>query len=254
MIQIRRHVIIPDFMSVRVMAPQAAVDWWLSGGINAANAIVVYQPKGAASYAASLVNLANPGTYDAYAGSAPTWAAGTGWTFNGSTQYLYAHSSGFSDLVSNGAYTFCIRFACDGNVSVRQAIFADWDAAGANHSVCAEIGGYLQTAAHLTTTQRRTAVGTDYLDSGESAVSTVLVNVGVTWLGVISLTRNIYTDGVFRATDTPNVMANGTQLAIGRGGLYNALYFTGRVIAMSIYDTVLSGAQVTAVHTAMAAL
>jgi len=241
-------------MSVRVMAPQAAVDWWLSGGINAANAIVVYQPKGAASYAASLVNLANPGTYDAYAGSAPTWAAGTGWTFNGSTQYLYAHSSGFSTLVSNGAYTFCARFACDDDVSVRQAIFADWNAAGSDGSVVEELGGYLQTAAHLTTVQRQSAVVSDYLDSGESAVSTVLVNVGVTWLGVNPWTRNIYTDGVFRATDAPTAMMNGTQLAIGRAGQYNDLYFTGRVIALAIYNTAISGAQVTAVHTAMAAL
>ena len=242
-------------MSVRVMAPQAAaVDWWLSGGISAANAILAYQAKGAASYAASLVNLANPGTYDAYAGSAPTWAAGTGWVFNGSTQYLYAHSSGFSDLVSNGAYTFCTRFACDGNVSVRQAVLADWNAAGADHSVTAEIGGSGQTAGHLTTNQRLSGALSDYLDSGESAVSTVLVNVGVTWLGVTPWTRDIYTDGVFRATDTASAMANGTQLAIGRAGLANALYFTGRVIALAIYNTVLSGAQVTAVHTAMAAL
>jgi len=236
------------------VAGGGGLDWWLSGGISAANAILAYQAKGAASYAASLVNLANPGTYDAYAGSAPTWAAGTGWTFNGSTQYLYAHSSGFSTLVSNGAYTFCARFACDDDVSVRQAIFADWNAAGSDGSVVEELGGYLQTAAHLTTVQRQSAVVSDYLDSGESAVSTVLVNVGVTWLGVNPWTRNIYTDGVFRATDAPTAMMNGTQLAIGRAGQYNGLYFTGRVIALAIYNTAISGAQVTAVHTAMAAL
>jgi len=66
----------------------AAVDWWLTGGIPSANCLAAYQPKGAASLAASYSNLANPGTYDAAPGTAPTWAAGTGWVFNGSTQYL----------------------------------------------------------------------------------------------------------------------------------------------------------------------
>ncbi len=47
----------------------AEIPWWLAGGIPAENCIAAYQPKGAASYAASKVNLANPGTYDAYEGT-----------------------------------------------------------------------------------------------------------------------------------------------------------------------------------------
>jgi len=60
----------------------AVTPWYLSGGIAAANCIAAYQPKGAASYAASKVNLANPGTFDATEGVAPTWDTGVGWTFN----------------------------------------------------------------------------------------------------------------------------------------------------------------------------
>lgn len=49
---------------------------------------VAYQPKGAVSYAASKVNLANPGTYDAGDGTAyPSWSA-VGWATDGATQYL----------------------------------------------------------------------------------------------------------------------------------------------------------------------
>ncbi len=59
--------------------------WWVVTG---ATVVAAYQPKGAASLAASYVNLANPGTFDAAPGTAPTWASGTGWTFNGTTQYL----------------------------------------------------------------------------------------------------------------------------------------------------------------------
>lgn len=56
-------------------SPPAAAPWYLAGG--APTPIAVYQPKGAASLAASYVNLANPGTYDAAADvpgyGAPTW-------------------------------------------------------------------------------------------------------------------------------------------------------------------------------------
>ena len=68
----------------------AAVDWWLSGGISAANCIAAYQPKGAASLAASYINLATPGTNNVTIGVAPSFDTTTGWTFNGSTQYLIA--------------------------------------------------------------------------------------------------------------------------------------------------------------------
>lgn len=67
----------------------AVVPWWLLGGVSAGSAVAVYQPKGAASLAASYVNLANPGTYDAAPGTAPTFDAATGWTFTAtSSQYL----------------------------------------------------------------------------------------------------------------------------------------------------------------------
>ncbi len=70
----------------------SAAAWWLSGGISAANCIAAYQPKGAADLAASYVNLANPGTYNAAPGVAPTWAAADGWTFGG-TNYLLCGSA-----------------------------------------------------------------------------------------------------------------------------------------------------------------
>ena len=53
--------------------------WWLTGGIPAANCIGAYQPISAADYATSKSNLANPGTYDATEGVAPTFSAVNGW-------------------------------------------------------------------------------------------------------------------------------------------------------------------------------
>lgn len=75
-------------MQVRVIAPKtaAAAGWWVVAG---KTCVAAYQPKGAASYAASLVNLATPGTLNAYEGVAPAWDTAVGWTFNGTSQYLY---------------------------------------------------------------------------------------------------------------------------------------------------------------------
>jgi len=47
MIQMRRVTVIPAIMQMRFRSPQAAaVSWWLSGGISAANAIGVYAYRG----------------------------------------------------------------------------------------------------------------------------------------------------------------------------------------------------------------
>ena len=51
------------------------------------NVWAAYQPKGAASLAASYTDLSGNGN-DAGVGVAPTWDATNGWKFNGSTQYL----------------------------------------------------------------------------------------------------------------------------------------------------------------------
>ena len=61
--------------------------WWdLNGTIT--SCVAAYQPKGAASYAASKVNLANPGTYNAVDGTAPDWDAVNGWKFDGVDDWL----------------------------------------------------------------------------------------------------------------------------------------------------------------------
>jgi hypothetical protein len=68
----------------------AASTWWTAGGTGCVGA---WAAKGAASQAASYVNLAQPGTYDLTLGVAPTWNTATGWTFNGLTKYLLSSSA-----------------------------------------------------------------------------------------------------------------------------------------------------------------
>lgn len=59
--------------------------WWdLNGTIT--SCVAAYQPKGAASYAASLVNLTGNSTYDATEVVAPTWASASGWEFDNTAE------------------------------------------------------------------------------------------------------------------------------------------------------------------------
>jgi hypothetical protein len=90
---------------VQVRATTVQASWWLSGGISAANCIAAYQAKGAASYAASLVNLANPSTYDLTTAAAPTWNTATGWTDDDASKYL------LSGLTWHTVNTVIIKFA-----------------------------------------------------------------------------------------------------------------------------------------------
>lgn len=83
-------------------AAAAAAGWWVVAG---KTCVAAYQPKGAASLAASYVNLANPGTYNAApGGGAPTWASGTGWPA-GSGVYLT------TGIVPQSTWTVICRFA-----------------------------------------------------------------------------------------------------------------------------------------------
>lgn len=81
--------------------------WWLAGGISAANCIAAYQAKGAASYAASKVNLANPGTYNLADGAGyPTWNATDGWIFDGVDDILRM-TSGIVGL----SWSFLVKYS-----------------------------------------------------------------------------------------------------------------------------------------------
>ena len=84
--------------------------WYtLDGLISAANCKAAYQPKGAADYATSKVNLANPGTYNATDVSAPAWDATDGWKFNGTTNALEIAITNMSAYGQNNSYAIRIK-------------------------------------------------------------------------------------------------------------------------------------------------
>lgn len=212
----------------RRAAAAAAVPWWLAGGVAAANAIAVYQPKGAASLAASYVNLANPGTYDAAPGVAPTWAAGVGWTFNGTTQYL---TTGVS---LNQTYSMLVRFS------------------GATLAALCSIAGQDGSATSRFRFGPRTT-GVFYACGATTSTMAPATTSGVIGLSGYQPYRNSATDGA----PTSGWVGVGIDTFIGaynNQGVGAAQFYTGNVAALAIYNTTLTAPQVLAVSTAMAAL
>lgn len=200
-------------------AAAAAALWWLAGGAPAP--VAVYQPMGAASQDASYVNLANPGTYDAAPGTAPSWDAAAGWTFNGTTQYLETGTMSPWDTTFNAALIF--RFA--------NASTADTRFIGGSANLCCGRNGNLRA----------------YFSNGWNMPGAASAS------GVMAMAdKQCYFDGLPDGTVT-GVAANGSPV-IGcyAGGGYNWL---GSVLAAAFWaDTSNHAVWMPAVSAALAAL
>jgi len=229
------HLLYPGSRGVRVSQPggAAATPWYLSGGIPAANAIAVYQPKGASSLLASYDNLAAPGnglpdgTYDAAPGVAPTFDAATGWTFNGITQYLT------TGITPGTAYSLIIRFS-NGPLG-----------GAAQCCVCAARTANFIIASTNGSGNRSFANGTSITIAGGELASGVMAIAGT----------KAYTNGIVETgTFTPATC----NFPLWIGALNNATVyaqgFPGKVKAVAIYNVTLDAPTILAVSTAMAAL
>lgn len=189
----------------------AAIPWWLSGGIRAANCIAAYDAKNAISQAASYVNLANPGTYDATLGVAPTWANGTGWTFNGSTNYLK------TSIVMPSGGSVIIRFTGATQVS-DQHLFGAYTDINRYFAICANSNG---------------RAGILY-----SNFAVLIVAPKVT-SGVLAMSaQTAYRDGVSDGTIPAGADATIYQVYLGclnaAGGAYG--FTNATFVAISFYD------------------
>lgn len=205
----------------------SAGGWWTVPGKTCTAA---YQPKGAATYAASKINLANPGTYDAADGAAyPTWAAATGWKFNGTTQYL---NSGVLALGASQDASMLVQFV---------------SAQNAEHYLCGSSAG----VGAFAIAPRHTLDVVVYYNGSFLSVAPRLLT------GNLAIAGNKgYRNG---AADAGTISAgNAGTLAIWIGGLnLNGVlqYKTAAyVTAWAIYYTTLTAAEVAIVAAAMAAL
>lgn len=207
-------------------AGAAAADWWLSGGVSAANCVVAYQPKGAASLAASYTNLANPGTYTAAPGVAPTFAAATGWTFAAeSTTYLN------TGIVPASGWSFIIRFngTADGGVP---------------------IGTYKPNARFFVQLGSTVVV----YASGSLVVVSPQATSGVLAIAGQQGYRNGTADGAAISAWTDTTTLSIYIGAHSRSDTGIGSYYTGSIQAIAIYNATLSAAQVSGISAAMAAL
>jgi hypothetical protein len=192
--------------------------WYLSGGVNPANCIGAYAAKGAASLAASYVNLANPGTYDLTLGSAPTLGA-NGWTFAGA-QYLK------TGITAAAGWTAIVKFS---------------GAAVANGRLFAGEG------------DRRfgivpnDATGVVYL-YGSTLTKTPGLASGVLAIANSRGYRNGVDDGAIASTGT-----NFSAIYIGCRNIGGSpsVYYSGNLAAISFYSSELTLAQIQAVGAAM---
>lgn len=197
------------------------IPWYRAGG--APVPIAAYQPKGAASLAASYINLANPGTYNATVPTAaPTWDVVNGWIFNGSSQYL---STGYNVPVPTP--TVIVKFS---NVTNAGYIF------GCN------TGSYFLLCPNAATGKVQYYRGCD--------AGVIRETAPVLTSGVLAMTNYGYRNG---SVDTTALPTDGVAIAepirIGSRGAAN--YTACYIQAFAIYSTWLTAPQVLAVTNAM---
>lgn len=209
----------------------AVTPWYLAGG--APMPLAAYQSISVASLAASYVNLANPGTYDAAVpGVAPTWSAETGWTFNGTTQYL---SSGVS-FPNHAAYCMIVRYSNCGSDSTS--------------GICGSGSGF---GFLLLVPSRSNAVRYVTRNSQLVSVAPALSSGVLAMSAAAGASGKGYRNGVLDTSSIPShVLSDTMVLTIGRGG--EGGFRAGDVQAWAVYSVDLTGPQIAAISAAMQAL
>lgn len=206
-----------------------APGWWVVSG---KTCVAAYQAVGAASLAASYVNLANPGVNDAAPGTAPTWNSTDGWVFNNaSSQYLT------TGVVPGSGWTMIVRFTgadtsnrllwlcgVDGGNYTRFYLSSNFITSGHIYGG----GDFLVTGSVLTSGVMAVADNQGYLNgSADGSAFTA-------WSGTQS--DSIYIGCLNTGSATPNY------------------FFAGNIQACAVYSGTLSSGEISAQTTKMNAL
>lgn len=208
--------------------------WWLAGGVAAGSCLVAYQPKGAESYAASKVNLANPGKYDAVEGVAPTWAKDTGWTGNAIDMYLT-----ITGLPTSLTHSIIINIVTQGTAAKR-IFYTAPDGYAAKGFWYNEVGKLSFTSGGISTWN----------------VGGTTPN-GVYALSCTSTTRVGYYDGLRKVAGIPTgVMRSVIPYGIlaSTNNTSRQAFSDGTIASLAIYEGELTQYQVVALTQAMKAL
>lgn len=213
----------------------AALPWWnpdgaTPGGIGG-TCVGAYQAKSAASYAASLSNLANPGTNDLTEGNgAVPWAALTGWGFiNAAAQYFKPGT------VPQSTWSMLVQYANSSPVLI------------GNYYLC----GIINAGRVIAMRPYRTGNAVSYRNGGDLDVSPALLTGNLGMAGQTGY-RNGASEGAIPVGGGVNAGA------IFLGCVSNAgapiWHIEAQIWAYVLYNTTLTAPQMLARATAMAAL
>ena len=213
-------------------ATVAASDWWNPGGTF--TCVAAYQAKGAASLAASYVNLANPGTYDCtvWSGSylAPAWTSAGGWEFGRDkvldTGIVGANTYSWIVRYSGATQTHTGLFGLDSSPAVRLNFYPRYIEDGKTYFRAG--GNYNQSVSGWS--------------AGVAAASPVAAYFNGAYLG--SVTGN-YTGTTAEHIPIGSILLSGTPQPTGGATVIQGL---------AIYSTTLDATQNAQLSTNMAAL
>lgn len=203
--------------------------WYLRGGIDPSDCVFAHQWKGAASYADAKVNLANPGTYNAYAGSDPSWSAANGITANG-TAWLETGVSVSEAHAWAGSLICCMNFPA---------------------SISGIIFGAFQNAPALWGFKVSNDAGFFY-HWPRADYTVAPYSTGVHVLALVA--NKVYFDGVYVDEMGNKSYLDSTPIRIFTNYNVSSILSAGNLYADAYYDILLSDPQVAAVSSALAAL
>jgi len=210
--------------------------WYRAGG--APVPVAAYQPKGAASLAASYVNLANPGTYDAAAGPTPATLAANGWSFAGTNESV------ITTYTPTMPITVCIRFVPATFAGYRALVGHVGSGSGYYEILTYDVTGLPLLAKSNVI---NIGVATNPATVSVSNVVAVSYNGSGAW--------SWYKNGAADGSGTNAQTFGAAAMAFGVGRTITPLTpFSGTIAAIAIYSSVLTADQVAAVSAAMAAL
>jgi hypothetical protein len=210
--------------------------WWLPDGVNPNNVYNAYQPKGAASYIKSKINLAHPGTRDANAPFGdPSWDVVNGWYFSSvANKYLET----FAVPENDQSWSVIVKYS---NAADDEGWILGVDGWDSNK-------GFGFIPRHLMQGPR----GVRYYNGGYQQNS---FGDDLTHEGIIAVSGNSgYKNGVLELINIPSWGAiNNNSIFIGCVNKDWTPYspYTGYIQAVAIYDIVLTSTQVLAITNAM---